>query len=154
MRCWRLCQARYAAAAFSGDGARRYSGRWHWPGTPVIYTATSLALAALEILAHFDHDLVPAPFVAFAVDIPPEVRLQRVTAKLLPSNWRALPAPDATKDLGAKWLRAGTTVGLLVPSALVPQERNVLFNPQHQDFARLQIGPPEPFTFDPRLRRA
>jgi RES domain-containing protein len=153
MRTWRLCQERFAKAAFSGEGTRLYSGRWHWPGTPLVYTATSLALAALEVLVHFDHDLVPGRFVAFAVEIPAALRLQRLTAKQLPSNWRALPAPDETKDLGTNWLKAGKTVGLVVPSALVPQEQNILVNPQHPDFARLRIAAPEPFPFDPRLRR-
>lgn len=154
MRTWRLCQERFAAAAFSGEGAQRYSGRWHWPGTPLIYTATSLALAALEVMVHFDHDLIPSTFVAFAVEIPAALRLQQLTPKLLPSNWRDMPAPEETKDLGSKWLKAGKTVGLIVPSRLVPQEHNVLLNPRHPDFLRLRIGAPEPFAFDPRLRRS
>ena len=153
MRTWRLCQARFAATAFSGDGARHYSGRWHWLGTPLIYTASSLSLAALEILVHADQDLLPGAFVAYAVDIPAGLHLQHLTMKQLPSDWQEVPAPDATTDLGTAWLKAGKAVGLIVPSALVPQEQNVLLSPQHPDFTRLRIGAPEPFSFDPRLRR-
>ena len=154
MRAWRLCQERFASAAFTGEGARRNSGRWHRTGVAVIYTATSLSLAALEVLVHFDHDLIPLGFVAFAVDIPSTIRLQRLTDRQLPANWRTLPAPDETKDLGTKWSKSRKTVGLVVPSALVPQEQNVLLNPTQPDFSRLRIGAPEPFAFDPRLVRA
>ncbi len=41
-RVWRLVTARYAETAFSGEGARRYGGRWNPKGVPVIYTAGSL----------------------------------------------------------------------------------------------------------------
>ena len=121
---------------------------------PVIYTATSLSLAALEVLVHFDHDLIPGSFVAFAVEIPATVRLQRLTARQLPPNWRTLPAPDETKDLGTRWFKSRRTVGLVVPSALVPQEQNILLDPTHPDFSKLRIGAPKPFAFDPRLVRA
>ena len=33
-----------------GDGARLFGDRWNNPGAPLIYTATSQSLAALEIL--------------------------------------------------------------------------------------------------------
>jgi RES domain-containing protein len=121
---------------------------------PVIYTATSLSLAALEVLMHFDHALISSPFVAFAVEIPATLHLQRLSTRQLPPNWRALPAPDETKDLGTRWFKSRKTVGLVVPSALVPQEQNILLDPTHPDFSKLRIGAPEPFAFDPRLVRA
>lgn len=154
MRVWRLCQERFASAAFTGEGARLYGGRWHRVGMPVMYTSSTLSLAALEVLVHFDHDLTPAPFVAFPVSIPSTVRLRRLTAKQLPRNWRVAPAPDETRDLGIKWLQSRKTVGLVVPSALVPQEQNILLDLTHPDFAKLRIGAHEEFTFDLRLVRA
>lgn len=153
MRTWRLCQARFADSAFDGSGAQRYGGRWHWPGTPVVYTASSLSLAALEALVHFDQDLTPAHFVAFDVGIPSRLRLRRITPAQLPPDWRAAPPADATRDIGTHWIRSCGTVGLIVPSALVPHEHNVLLNPRHPDFAHIRIGTPEPFAFDPRLLR-
>jgi RES domain-containing protein len=39
----------------------------------------------------------------------------------------------------------------VVPSVIVPQERNVLLNPAHPDFRRIRLGAPEPFSFDPRM---
>jgi hypothetical protein len=35
---WRIVKARYAGAAFDGEGARVVGGRWSSRGTPMIYT--------------------------------------------------------------------------------------------------------------------
>ena len=40
------------ARAFDGEGARLHGGRWNSPGTRVAYASDSIALAALEVLAH------------------------------------------------------------------------------------------------------
>jgi RES domain-containing protein len=69
----------------------------------------------------------------------------------LPPDWRTYPAPDRLKDLGTAWIRDGRTVALVVPSAIIPREHNVLLNPVHPDFPRIRIGPASPFAFDPRL---
>jgi hypothetical protein len=42
---------------------------------------------------------------------------------------------------------------LRVPSAVVPLAFNFLLNPLNSDFAHIVVGPPQPFTFDPRLPR-
>ena len=38
---------------------------------------------------------------------------------------------------GGDWLRAGEQLGLVLPSVVVPQARNVLLNPLHPAMARL-----------------
>jgi RES domain-containing protein len=52
---------------------------------------------------------------------------------------------------GSKWLRAGRTAVLEVPSAIVPSEKNYLINPGHPEFRKLRVGRPLPFVFDPRM---
>ncbi len=49
---WRIFKPKHAAAAFTGEGARLYGGRWNSKGTAVVYAAGSAALAALELLVH------------------------------------------------------------------------------------------------------
>jgi RES domain-containing protein len=49
---WRIIKAQHAHRAFDGEGARLAGGRWNKIGIPMIYTADSLALAALEIMVH------------------------------------------------------------------------------------------------------
>lgn len=84
-------------------------------------------------------------------DIPDEVSRREIAAATLPPTWRRYPGPGHLADLGTAWVRAGTTAVLVVPSAIVPQERNVLLNPGHRDFRGIRLGTPEPFSFDPRM---
>ena len=69
----------------------------------------------------------------------------------LPGDWRLLPTPPSTRELGSRWVAESRSVALRVPSIVVDGEFNYLLNPRHPDFARLKIGEPQPFSFDPRL---
>jgi RES domain-containing protein len=100
-----------------------------------------------------DADDAPEDLVVVPVDIPDDVDVTEVTARSLPGDWRSIPAPARLQRLGADWVRAGKTAVLSVPSAVVPRERNYVFNPRHPDFARLKRGKPEPFRIDPRLQK-
>lgn len=150
-RVWRLCKRRYAASAFDGEGARRAGGRWNPPGVAVIYASETISLAALEALVHTDPDDAPEDMVIIPVDIPDDVAMTELTPRVLPKDWRRTPAPPRLQQLGADWIRTGATAVLSVPSVLVPQERNYVFNPAHPDFARLKRGTPQPFVLDPRF---
>lgn len=147
MRVFRLCQARWAANAWSGEGAVRYAGRWHFAGAPVAYTATSRSLAALEILVHLEIRHAPPGFVLISAEVPGEL----IAVLDPPAGWDALPPGDAPRRAGATWLRSRSSAALRVPSLVVRGEHNVLLNPLHPDFGRIEIGEPEPFAFDPRL---
>lgn len=150
---WRIVAARHAGRAFDGEGARRFGGRWNRPGTSLVYTSSTLSLAALELLVHVDPDLAPPDLVALAAELPAGLAVERIVSAGLPAGWRAVPPPAKLPELGTRWAERGAAVALEVPSAVVPRETNLLFNPRHPDFARLTLSPPEPFTFDPRLWR-
>ncbi len=154
IRVWRLCQAEHADAAFSGEGARRYGGRWSKKGQTVVYTAATLSLAALEILVHVDTDLLPNNFIAFAVDIPDEsIAIESITCNELAANWREIYPPITCQAIGERWLAHGKSAVLAVPSAVIVEENNFLLNPAHPDFSTLTIHTPSAFQFDARLWR-
>ena len=117
----------------------------------VVYTSATLSLAALEYFVHLDPADAPTDLIAIPAEIPDAVARREIAADTLPPTWRDYPAPDHLADLGTAWVRAGTTAVLVVPSAIVPPERNVLLNPAHRDFRRIRRGTPEPFSFDPRM---
>lgn len=152
VRAWRIVKARYAAAAFDGEGARLHGGRWNSPGTPMVYTADSPALAALELLVGLDDAAFLPGFVLRTVEIP-ESEVEALDPARLPANWQANPAPRALPRIGDDWVRAGRSVALRVPSAVVPQQTNLLLNPRHPDFTALRFGVPESFRLDTRLLR-
>jgi RES domain-containing protein len=150
MRAWRLTRAAYASDPLSGRGAAIAGNRWNSPGTLVAYAATSRALAALEMLVHVTRETVPPDMVLVPVDVPD--RLVR-EATGLAGNWADLPYGPNARRLGDRWVAEGRSLALLVPSVVVPAERNVLVNPRHRAFGRVRVGPAEPFTFDRRLIR-
>jgi RES domain-containing protein len=148
---WRLSTARRRAVAFAGEGARMYGGRWNPVGTPIVYAATTLSLAALELLGHVE----PAearPYWQYRIDAP-DALVERIDLATLPRGWNAARPRAVTARIGARWAASMRTAVLLVPSVHVPtgEELNALLNPRHPDFARLGIGAPRPYSFDPRL---
>ena len=153
IRVWRLCQSAHQATAFSGEGARRYGGRWNLKGQPAIYTAATLSLAALEVLVHVDTDLIPNDFIAFAVDIPEDIRIEKLTPADLPHDWREAYPQLSCQLAGSQWLTRNESAVLTAPSAIIPEESNYLLNPLHPDFAKITIQLPVAFAFDARLWR-
>ena len=95
----------------------------------------------------------PDDLVSVDAEIPGSLRVSAIRVEDLPARWRSYPAPDELAALGADWVARGATVALRVPSVVVPSEHNYLLNPSHPDFARVRVGHPRRFSFDPRLRR-
>jgi RES domain-containing protein len=146
---WRIVTARLAKAAFTGEGARLYGGRWNPKGVPLMYTAESQALAVLEILVQ--DEPLRARYVLISAHIPDDLVLDRITVDQLPPDWRSPEARGELQKHGADWVRGGTRAVLAVPSAVIPAETNYLLNPEHPDFARIGIGEPLELVTDLRL---
>jgi RES domain-containing protein len=142
---------RFATAAFSGEGARQYGGRWNSRGTAIVYTAESQALAALELLVNIGSTGVLTSYTSIPVTIP-DALINVIEEAQLPKNWRTAPAPVALRRIGDEWAGSGTSVVLRVPSVVIPGEHNFLLSPAHPDFHKLTMGTPIPFRFDRRLR--
>ena len=141
---YRIVKARHADTSFSGEGARLAGGRWNEPGTAIVYLGGSLALAALETFIHLRQIDQAIVFVSFQVRIPASVGIESLPE--LPPNWRSEPPPPDTKRLGTAWAQRATTAVLRVPSVIIPSEDNYLINPQHPDFRKLLIDPPQAFS--------
>jgi len=152
LSAWRITKQKHAKSAFSGEGARIYGGRWNSPGTTMIYTAQSQALAVLEMLIHLDSPELLKRYSLFEVEMD-LLYVAELDLSNLPRNWRANPTPAGVRALGDDWVASRRSVVLRVPSALVPAESTFLLNPQHPDFSKLCIGKAVPFQFDPRLAR-
>lgn len=147
---WRIVKSRHAGTAFDGEGARLYGGRWNTPGTGMIYTSSSTALAALEVLVHLNQASLLSSYSLCAAHFGDNL-VERLDRSKLPDGWRAYPAPPELQEMGDAWVRGGASAVLEVPSAVVEHESNYLINPAHPDFATINIGAPESFGFDTRL---
>lgn len=149
---WRICKRRLLRKAFSGEGAAANGGRWNSPGTPIVYTAGTQSLAALEMLVHLSdpNELVKIDYAVIPVELDAEMILG---PSKLSGDWRTYPAPASTMHLGDLWVESRQSVALRVPSVVIPSESNYLLNPAHPDFKGVGICKPAAFAFDVRLGR-
>ncbi len=148
---WRIVKSAHAARAFDGQGARLYGGRWNSPGTAIVYTAQSEALAVLELLVHLQSSHLLRSYTSIPARFD-DALVEGVDAERLPASWRDYPAPAALQQIGDRWAVEQRSAVLRVPSVIVPSEVNYLVNPGHRDFAAIAIGKPSGFRFDRRLR--
>ncbi len=151
MRVWRLCQAAYAKRALTGEGGLHAHGRWHLKGARDVYASATLSLAALELLVRMDRALAPPDLAAIEIDVPAAIEVERLPLSKLSAGWDVYPAPAFTQLLGMKWVAAGRTAVLEVPSAVIPRESNYVLNPAHPHFRRIRTVETTPFSFDLRL---
>lgn len=152
-RAWRIVRKKRLADAFTGEGARLGGGRWNQRGIPVVYVSETLSLATLELFVHLTrNDLkLCRSLLAIPVEIPASLKLDKVWLKELPPDWRTSPPPSSTKALGTAWAEKGNSAVLLVPSAIIPEEHNLVLNPRHPDFRKIKTGKPCAFMIDKRM---
>ncbi|MGQ5523045.1 RES family NAD+ phosphorylase [Chitinimonas sp. PSY-7] len=150
MQAWRICDARYAHD-LSGSGAAIYGGRWNPVGTPAVYVALNPATAALETFAHLgNHDKQQRVLVTLTLPDEPTL-YTHLGESDLPAGWDSLPPGPASMECGEQFLLSAAHLGLVLPSILVPEARNIVLNPRHPGFAQVTVAQMRPFTFDARL---
>ena len=150
MRAWRLSKARYAGD-LSGQGAARDGQRWNQPGQRAVYLGLTPEITVLEVLVHLN-GVLSVPLVLSSYDVPdgPDL-ITEADPAALPEGWYAIPHGQASAAFGGSWLRAGQQLGLLLPSVVVPQARNLLLNPLHPAMAQVVLVQQEAFQLDQRL---
>lgn len=119
---------------FSGEGGLYAAGRWHHKGNPVIYCSASIALCTLEWLAQHGLSISAFDYYRYAIDIPDSL-IKRYTQADLPANWMATPATSHTRDFAQHHLFA-SSFAIAVPSAIIPEEYNLVINPRHTHFKK------------------
>ena len=153
---WRIAQEtrEHRADDLSGGGAAKTGGRWNSVGKPVVYSSRTVALAYLETLAHLGREAPRNRFLVRVV-LPDKVWDQALWAKEkdLPKTWRAEPAGIGSVRFGDKWLTAGKSALLCLPSVIVPEDTNVLINPNHEDATLIQARVQRQLVYDPRVLR-
>lgn len=153
---WRIAQETrdYRAEDLSGGGAAKTGGRWNSAGNAMVYTSRSVALAYLESLAHLGRQ-APRNRFLIRIVVPDEVWERALWAKEkeLPRTWRAEPVGVGSMQFGDKWLTSRKSVLLCLPSVIVPEDTNVLINPNHEDARFIQARVERQLLYDPRVLR-
>ena len=148
---FRLVAPRWESSALSGEGARKFGGRWNSSGHPVVYLAETRALCALELLVHLTTpETRIKPFVLMEIKIPAR-DVASLEASTLPADWNILPPTHGTMSIGDDWLGQNQSLVLRVPSAIVPEESNLLLNVSHPSMREVELASRRTFHFDARL---
>lgn len=135
----------------SGTGAKISGGRWNSKGTPMVYCASNIALAALETLTTVRAGSLPFNRFLVRIDVPDAVWGLREELDPLPGGWEAVPSGRGSSRAGDAWIASGRSPLLLVPSVIVPEEQNVLINPAHAVAGNITAVAIKRWNYDPRF---
>ena len=147
MMLFRFCKGQYSTD-ISGEGAKLKGGRWNSAGLPVVYTSTTISLSLLELLIY------NATYEELQNNYLMKIEVPGITEdKLTPINLKKQWQKDIgySRFIGDSFLSTRKNILLRVPSAIIPDEYNILINPLHPDFKKIKITNSSPFEFDSRL---
>jgi RES domain-containing protein len=150
VKSWRIEKQKRLSTARTGEGARITGGRWNSAGRPVVYASEHLSLAVLEILVHSPTAEQRQVARALAEVFVPDAMIATVPLVLLPPDFGYLSPLAPTQAIGDEWLDSNRSVALIVPSAVVTIESNLLLNPRHPEYAKCVWGAFAPIQLDPR----
>jgi RES domain-containing protein len=129
----------------------------------MLYAASSIALACLEILVHLVDTTTIPDFVYSEIEVPDELvqpwtESEGRTEAILASNVLSREFGDVwSKHLSMREALSHRAAEVAnrpvqqVPSAVVHPEWNYLINPDHPDFAEISWSEPRAFRIDRRL---
>jgi RES domain-containing protein len=150
---WRIAveAPAYTVNDLSGMGAKITGGRWNSVGVPVLYCATTIALATLESVHTLRSGGLPFNRYLVRIELPDATWNARQALDLPPGGWDTIPAGMTSRGAGDAWLASLESALLLVPSVIVPEECNVLINPKHPDAAGVHASTLKRWHYDPRF---
>lgn len=154
---WRIATdtSDYEADDLSGAGAKITGGRWNEPGIAMLYASESRALACLETIVHLNAGGLPLNRYLVEIAVPDDIwsAAEIVPVATLRVGWDAAPPGRASIAFGSDWVRSRRSLLLMIPSAIVPEEANILISPDHPDHARLRARKVRRWLYDPRFSR-
>lgn len=133
----------------SGFGAANYPGRWNSKDVYVLYTAATPSLALLESVVHMNK--IAQIEYALATIFLPNDCFDVFSGGSLPETWASFPPPEILKKVGDDFISNQKFLALKVPSAIMPEDFNLLVNPAHPDFKQVKIESVRKLTIDNRL---
>jgi RES domain-containing protein len=129
------------------------ANRWNLDNQYIIYSASSRALATLELVVHKSAIAVNLDYKVLVIELNvTEKDIFTLDNKLLPQNWKSMAAYYQLQKIGSIWYQSKKELLMKVPSAVIPQEFNYLINTQHPDFIKkVKLKTLENFAWDERL---
>jgi RES domain-containing protein len=134
MKVYRIALTQYCDT--SGEGAKRYGGRWNLPGVPALYGGSSVSSSLLERLTIDSELFASERYVLYSImefDIPDELVFVPKMGEL-PKDWNAIPPRSASQEYGTNLLQKGLLC-FGVPSVVDKSSLNLVVNPLSENFS-------------------
>lgn len=119
----------------------------------MLYFSENLSLSLLEIIVHVNYAELSLDYSFVEVEIPDSSIKIIQSVDFIRPKWSTEEAVNQLQILGSNWLKKKENLAMRVPSAVMPQESNILVNPLHKDIGELKITKIDKMDFDPRLLR-
>ncbi len=149
MQVYRISKNTYAKTL----RASGKENRWNSEGTFVIYCASSLCLACLEVVVNTSGKLlINQNFSSIIIEIPEKIAATVIDINTLLVNWKEAEQKNYTLKIGDEWYVGQETLLLQVPSAIISREVNYIINTEHPDFSKVFISEIDSFMFDRRIK--
>lgn len=135
---------------FDGTGAALHGARWNSPGRKAIYGVMSYQGALLEKLALGGRvGDIPQTHQSITIQVPKGILIEELKGEELP-GWNAVDY-HVSRKYGDRWLKEKRTAILVVPALVYPEERTVVFNPDHPDFQVISVSVPREIVWNPLM---
>lgn len=133
-----------------GIGAKLFGGRWNYINTPCIYTSEHISLALLEKFVHANASENMTNIALLKIELPDDEELiLNVDLTKLKTDW--VKDIDYTQWLGQQILDDYSVLAFSVPSAIIPEERNIIINTSSKYYKYAKFLDKQDFSTDYRL---
>jgi RES domain-containing protein len=146
--CYRIGDPDGMYPIFDATASRLYPGRWNTPASPMIYASEHYSTAMLEKLVHGSGQLPPNQHF-IRITVPHGAAYEILNTAALP-DWY-VEAGTVSKGYGEAWQRGKRSLILIVPSVVARIESNILINPEHPEFPKIETSLHQPVWWDKRL---
>ena len=148
MLAFRIAHYKYAhSLSVSG-----FEGRWNSKGKLVLYASENIASSLLENIIYrtgtgFNNDY------KIMVIYHPEEHLEQIITSNLPKDWRSMESYDQLQKIGDSWYDEQRSLCLKVPSSILPDNYNIIFNTTHPEFKNVKLIDVLDYEPDERLEK-
>lgn len=118
----------------------------------MVYLGATPSVALVEFLVHIPVAAFPSETSIAIISLPNHSMIE-LTPKKLPAYWADFPFPEEVAAIGTDWILGGETLCMKVPSAISPEDFNILLNPTHPDIKKVKIEEVKNYQINSRLLR-
>ena len=148
MLAFRIAHYKYAPS-LSVSG---FEGRWNSKGKLVLYASENIATSLLENIIYRTGTGFNSDYKIMVI-YHPEEHIEQIITSNLPQDWRSMESYDQLQKIGDSWYDEQRSLCLKVPSSILPDNYNIIFNTTHPEFKNVKLIDVLDYEPDERLEK-